>query len=137
VDNSFAPKYLTIKGKGDIIKELKSAVKSAGEVIWRPTPIARVKRLRGTLAQLLKTRPTPAHQAQRDTKEAALAALKDAQPIDMDLVNASKRGGSSIVSSAINFALLWAKVGGGLSAGRVQSVAVKLIVDREREIARV
>ena len=136
VDNSFAPKYLTIKGKGDIIKELKSAVKSAGEVYLATDPDREGEAIAWHLAQLLKLDQPQRIKLNEITKEAALAALKDAQPIDMDLVNAqqARRILDRLVGYKIS-PLLWAKVGGGLSAGRVQSVAVKLIVDREREIA--
>jgi DNA topoisomerase-1 len=136
VDNSFAPRYLTIKGKGDIIKELKSAVKSAGEVYLATDPDREGEAIAWHLAQLLKLEQPQRIKLNEITKEAALAALKDAQPIDMDLVNAqqARRILDRLVGYKIS-PLLWAKVGGGLSAGRVQSVAVKLIVDREREIA--
>ena len=136
VDHNFEPRYLTIKGKGDVIKELKSAVKSAGEVYLATDPDREGEAIAWHLAELLKL-PNPKRiELHEITKEAALAALKDAHDIDMDRVNAqqARRILDRLVGYKIS-PLLWAKVRGGLSAGRVQSVAVKLIVDRERQIS--
>lgn len=136
VEHDFAPRYLTIKGKGDIVKELKSAVKSAGEVYLATDPDREGEAIAWHLAELLKLPEPKRIELHEITKEAALAALQDWHPIDMDRVNAqqARRILDRLVGYKIS-PLLWAKVRGGLSAGRVQSVAVKLIVDREREIA--
>ncbi|MGR4065204.1 MAG: type I DNA topoisomerase [Vulcanimicrobiaceae bacterium] len=136
VDNGFAPRYLTIKGKGDIIKDLKSAVKGAAEVYLATDPDREGEAIAWHLAELLKLQDPQRIELHEITKEAALAALKGAHHIDMDRVNAqqARRILDRLVGYKIS-PLLWAKVRGGLSAGRVQSVAVKLIVDREREIA--
>ena len=136
VDNDFTPKYLTIKGKGDVIKELKSAVKGASEVYLATDPDREGEAIAWHLAELLKLENPKRIELHEITKDAALAALKDAHNIDMDRVNAqqARRILDRLVGYKIS-PLLWAKVRGGLSAGRVQSVAVRLIVDREREIA--
>ncbi|HTX59527.1 MAG TPA: type I DNA topoisomerase, partial [Verrucomicrobiae bacterium] len=136
VENGFAPKYLTIKGKGDVIKELRSAVKGASEVYLATDPDREGEAIAWHLAELLKLPDPKRIELHEITKDAALAALRDWHHIDMDRVNAqqARRILDRLVGYKIS-PLLWAKVRGGLSAGRVQSVAVKLIVDREREIA--
>ncbi|GAC1305121.1 MAG: type I DNA topoisomerase [Vulcanimicrobiaceae bacterium] len=133
--NGFEPKYLTIKGKGDLIKELKAAVKSATDVFLATDPDREGEAIAWHLAELLKL-PNPKRiELHEITKEAALHAIESAHEIDMPRVNAqqARRILDRLVGYKIS-PLLWAKVRGGLSAGRVQSVAVKLIVDREREI---
>ena len=134
-ENDFAPRYLTIKGKGDVIKELKAAVKNASDVYLATDPDREGEAIAWHLAELLKLPDPKRIELHEITKEAALAALKDAHAIDVDRVNAqqARRILDRLVGYKIS-PLLWAKVRGGLSAGRVQSVAVKLIVDREREI---
>ncbi len=135
VEHDFTPKYLTIKGKGDVIKELKSAVKGASDVYLATDPDREGEAIAWHLAELLKLPKPMRIELHEITKEAALAALRDPHPIDMDRVNAqqARRILDRLVGYKIS-PLLWSKVRGGLSAGRVQSVAVKLIVDREREI---
>jgi DNA topoisomerase-1 len=135
VENDFTPRYLTIKGKGDVIKELRSAVKSATEVYLATDPDREGEAIAWHLAELLKLPDPKRIELHEITKAAALAALKDAHHIDMGRVNAqqARRILDRLVGYKIS-PLLWAKVRGGLSAGRVQSVAVKLIVDRERQI---
>ncbi len=136
VEHDFTPKYLTIKGKGDVIKELKSAVKGASDVYLATDPDREGEAIAWHLAELLKLPKPKRIELHEITKDAALAALRDPHPIDMDRVNAqqARRILDRLVGYKIS-PLLWAKVRGGLSAGRVQSVAVKLIVDREREIS--
>lgn len=136
VEHDFAPKYVTIKGKGDVIKDLKSAVKGASDVYLATDPDREGEAIAWHLAELLKLPEPKRIELHEITKEAALAALRHPHPIDMDRVNAqqARRILDRLVGYKIS-PLLWAKVRGGLSAGRVQSVAVKLIVDREREIA--
>lgn len=135
VDHDFTPKYLTIKGKGDIIKELRGAVKGATDVYLATDPDREGEAIAWHLAELLKLPEPKRIELHEITKDAALAALRDPHHIDMDRVNAqqARRILDRLVGYKIS-PLLWAKVRGGLSAGRVQSVAVKLIVDREREI---
>ena len=134
--NDFSPRYLTIKGKGDVIKDLKAAVKSAsGQVYLATDPDREGEAIAWHLAELLKLQDPMRIELHEITKDAALAAIKDPHPIDMPRVNAqqARRILDRLVGYKIS-PLLWAKVRGGLSAGRVQSVAVRLIVDREREI---
>jgi DNA topoisomerase-1 len=135
VDHDFAPKYLTIKGKGDIIKELKAAAKSASEVYLATDPDREGEAIAWHLAEILKLEHPKRIELHEITKDAALAAIADPHEIDMPRVNAqqARRILDRLVGYKIS-PLLWAKVRGGLSAGRVQSVAVRLIVDREREI---
>ncbi len=135
VEHNFTPKYLTIKGKGDIIKELRSAVKGATDVYLATDPDREGEAIAWHLAELLKLPHPHRIELHEITKEAAMAALRDPHVIDMDRVNAqqARRILDRLVGYKIS-PLLWSKVRSGLSAGRVQSVAVKLIVDREREI---
>ncbi len=135
VEHDFAPRYLTIKGKGDVIKDLKTATKAATEVFLATDPDREGEAIAWHLAELLKLENPKRIELHEITKEAALRAIADAHSIDMDRVNAqqARRILDRLVGYKIS-PLLWAKVRGGLSAGRVQSVAVKLIVDREREI---
>jgi DNA topoisomerase I len=135
VEHGFTPRYLTIKGKGDVIRELKAAAKSASEVFLATDPDREGEAIAWHLAELLKLENPKRIELHEITKDAALAALRDPHPIDMPRVNAqqARRILDRLVGYKIS-PLLWAKVRGGLSAGRVQSVAVRLIVDREREI---
>jgi DNA topoisomerase-1 len=135
VAHDFAPKYLTIKGKGDVIKDLKSAVKTATDVFLATDPDREGEAIAWHLAELLKLESPKRIELHEITKEAARHAIENAHAIDMDRVNAqqARRVLDRLVGYKIS-PLLWSKVRGGLSAGRVQSVAVKLIVDREREI---
>jgi DNA topoisomerase-1 len=135
VADGFTPRYLTIKGKGDIIKDLKAAAKGASDVYLATDPDREGEAIAWHLAELLKLEHPQRIELHEITREAALAALRDPHPIDMPRVNAqqARRILDRLVGYKIS-PLLWAKVRGGLSAGRVQSVAVRLIVDREREI---
>jgi DNA topoisomerase I len=135
VEGDFAPRYLTIKGKGDVIKDLKAAAKSASDVYLATDPDREGEAIAWHLAELLKLQNPKRIELHEITKDAALAAIKHPHPIDMPRVNAqqARRILDRLVGYKIS-PLLWAKVRGGLSAGRVQSVAVRLIVDREREI---
>jgi DNA topoisomerase-1 len=135
VENGFAPRYLTIKGKGDVIKDLRAAAKSASEVFLATDPDREGEAIAWHLAELLKLENPKRIELHEITKAAALRAIDGAHEIDMDRVNAqqARRILDRLVGYKIS-PLLWAKVRGGLSAGRVQSVAVKIIVDREREI---
>jgi DNA topoisomerase-1 len=135
VENGFTPRYLTIKGKGDIIKDLKAAAKGASEVYLATDPDREGEAIAWHLAELLKLDQPMRIELHEITRDAALAAIKEPHPIDMPRVNAqqARRILDRLVGYKIS-PLLWAKVRGGLSAGRVQSVAVRIIVDREREI---
>jgi DNA topoisomerase I len=136
IENDFAPSYVTIKGKGDVIKELRAAVKNASHVYLATDPDREGEAIAWHLAELLKLQDPKRIELHEITKSAAQHALKQPSPINIDRVNAqqARRILDRLVGYQIS-PLLWRKVRGGLSAGRVQSVAVKLIVDREREIA--
>ena len=135
VEHGFLPRYLTIKGKGDVIKDLKSAAKAASDVFLATDPDREGEAIAWHLAELLKLENPKRIELHEITKAAAVKAIESAHAIDMDRVNAqqARRILDRLVGYKIS-PLLWSKVRGGLSAGRVQSVAVKLIVDREREI---
>ncbi|MDQ6767784.1 MAG: type I DNA topoisomerase [Candidatus Eremiobacteraeota bacterium] len=135
-DNNFAPSYVTIKGKGDVIKELRSAAKKATHIYLATDPDREGEAIAWHLAELLKLAQPQRIELHEITKSAAQHALKHPSPLNTDRVNAqqARRILDRLVGYKIS-PLLWRKVRGGLSAGRVQSVAVKLIVDREREIA--
>ncbi|HEV2878403.1 MAG TPA: type I DNA topoisomerase, partial [Candidatus Eremiobacteraceae bacterium] len=135
-ENGFTPSYVTIKGKGDVIKELRSAAKKATHIYLATDPDREGEAIAWHLAELLKLAEPQRIELHEITKSAAQNALKHPSPLNLDRVNAqqARRILDRLVGYKIS-PLLWRKVRGGLSAGRVQSVAVKLIVDREREIA--
>ncbi|OFX32282.1 MAG: DNA topoisomerase I [Armatimonadetes bacterium RBG_16_67_12] len=137
VDDDFAPKYIVIKGKGPIIKELKDAAKKASTIYMATDPDREGEAISWHLSEVLRPvnpsiRRIEFHEV---TKEAVQRALKHPREIDQNLVNAQQA--RRILDRLVGYKLsplLWRKIRGGLSAGRVQSVAVRLIVDREREI---
>jgi DNA topoisomerase-1 len=135
VEHGFTPRYLTIKGKGEVIKDLRSAAKNASEVYLATDPDREGEAIAWHLAELLKLDDPKRIELHEITKEAARAALSQPHHIDMNRVNAqqARRILDRLVGYKIS-PLLWAKVRSGLSAGRVQSVAVRLIVERERAI---
>ncbi len=137
VKNGFEPKYITIRGKGDLLSKLKKDSKTVKKVYLATDPDREGEAISWHLAQLLdidessKCRIT----FNEITKNAVTQAIKEPRPIDIDLVNAqqARRVLDRIVGYKIS-PILWRKVKKGLSAGRVQSVATRMIVDREREI---
>ncbi len=137
IENDFEPKYITIRGKGDIISKLKKEAKAAKKVYLATDPDREGEAISWHLASLLnigsneKCRIT----FNEITKNAVKNAIKAPREIDMDLVDAqqARRVLDRIVGYKIS-PLLWRKVRKGLSAGRVQSVAARLICDREDEI---
>jgi len=136
VENEFAPHYVVIKGKAPIIKELKLAVKAAKEVFLAPDPDREGEAIAWHLAALVdQGRAIHRIYLHEITKPALSAALASPSEIDINKVNAQQA--RRILDRLVGYKLsplLWAKVTGGLSAGRVQSVAVRLICEREREI---
>lgn len=136
-DGDFEPKYITIRGKGDLIAKMKKAAKSADKIYLAADPDREGEAISWHLAQLLeideksKCRIT----FNEVTKNAVLASLKAPREIDINLVNSqqARRVLDRVVGYKIS-PILWKKVKRGLSAGRVQSAVTKMIVDREREI---
>lgn len=137
VENSFEPRYITIRGKGKVLSELRDSAKKADRVLLATDPDREGEAISWHLVEALKLDPTEANRIQFNeiTEEAVKNALKSPRPIDRDLVDAyqARRVLDRIVGYKLS-PLLWRKVKAGLSAGRVQSVAVRLITDREREI---
>ncbi|WP_309121298.1 type I DNA topoisomerase [Paenibacillus sp.] len=137
VEQGFAPKYITIRGKGDVLKELKDARKKVKRVYLAADPDREGEAIAWHLAHYLEIDETePCRVVFNEiTKQAVKEAFKQPRKINMDLVNAqqARRILDRLVGYKIS-PLLWKKVKKGLSAGRVQSVAVKLISDREKEI---
>lgn len=133
----FEPRYITIRGKGDLIAKLKKKAKAADQVLLATDPDREGEAISWHLAEVLDIDPTtPCRITFNEvTKDVVKGAVKEARPIDMDLVNAqqARRVLDRIVGYQIS-PLLWKKVKKGLSAGRVQSAVVRMIVDREREI---
>lgn len=137
VEHEFEPKYITIRGKGDILKELKDSSKKVKAVYLAADPDREGEAIAWHLAKSLDIDPSqPVRVVFNEiTKEAVKDAFKHPRSLNMDLVHAqqARRILDRLVGYRIS-PLLWKKVKRGLSAGRVQSVAVRLIVDREREI---
>ena len=139
VEHNFEPQYINIRGKGDLIKELKKDAKSAKKVYLATDPDREGEAIAWHLSHILDvdedkiTRVT----FNEITKSAVQKAIKEPRDIDVNLVDAqqARRVLDRIVGYKMS-PVLWKKVRRGLSAGRVQSVAVKLIVDREEEIEK-
>ncbi|OXS60018.1 DNA topoisomerase I [Cohnella sp. CIP 111063] len=138
VENGFQPKYITIRGKGNVLKELRDARKKVKKVYLAADPDREGEAIAWHLAHYLELDEKEDCRVvfNEITKQAVKDAFKSPRPIDMDLVNAqqARRVLDRLVGYKIS-PLLWKKVKKGLSAGRVQSVAVKLIYDRENEIS--
>lgn len=137
VENDFNPKYITIRGKGSVLKELKDASKKVKHVFLAADPDREGEAIAWHLAHYLDLNESDTCRVvfNEITKQAVKDAFKSPRKINMDLVNAqqARRILDRLVGYKIS-PLLWKKVKKGLSAGRVQSVAVKLIIDRENEI---
>jgi len=137
IDKGFEPKYITIRGKGNVLKELKDASKKVKHVYLAADPDREGEAIAWHLAHYLELDQNEKCRVvfNEITKQAVKNAFKSPRPINMDLVNAqqARRILDRLVGYQIS-PLLWKKVKKGLSAGRVQSVAVKLIIDRENEI---
>lgn len=139
IENDFTPEYINIRGKGDLIKTLKKEAKNAKYVYLATDPDREGEAIAWHLAYILEI---PEDEVCRVTfneitKEAIQKSIKSPRKIDKDLTDAqqARRVLDRIVGYKIS-PILWKKVKRGLSAGRVQSVAVKLIVDREEEIEK-
>ena len=137
IENDFEPQYINIRGKGDLIKSLKKDAKDTKKIYLATDPDREGEAIAWHLSNLLDvdrekiTRVT----FNEITKTAVQKAMKNSREIDLNLVDAqqARRVLDRIVGYKIS-PVLWKKVKRGLSAGRVQSVAVKLIVDKEEEI---
>ena len=137
VDGDFEPKYITIRGKGEILAKLRKEAKKADKIYLATDPDREGEAISWHLLHALKLEGKDVSRISFNeiTKNAVKESLKHPRKIDMDLVDAqqARRVLDRIVGYKIS-PLLWAKVKRGLSAGRVQSVALRLIVDRENEI---
>ena len=137
VKNDYEPKYITIRGKGEILANLRKEVKKADKVYLATDPDREGEAISWHLSKALKLEDKKVYRISFNeiTKNAGKASLKTPRDIDMDLVDAqqARRVLDRVVGYRIS-PLLWAKVKRGLSAGRVQSVALRIIADREAEI---
>lgn len=138
VEHDYEPKYITIRGKGDILANLRKEVKKADKIYLATDPDREGEAISWHLSKALKlddTKKVCRISFNEITKNAVKASLKQAREIDMNLVDAqqARRMLDRMVGYRIS-PLLWVKVKRGLSAGRVQSVALRIICDREAEI---
>lgn len=137
VEHDYEPKYITIRGKGDILAALRKEAKKADKVYLATDPDREGEAISWHLAAALKLEDEDIYRITFNeiTKNAVKASLKEARKIDMNLVDAqqARRVLDRVVGYGIS-PLLWAKIKRGLSAGRVQSVALRMICDRENEI---
>src|SRR5699024_10307883 len=136
-ENNFEPKYITIRGKGDILKDLRSTAKKAEKIYLAADPDREGEAIAWHLAHALKIDEDSECRVvfNEITEDAIKESFKQPRSIDSDLVDAqqARRILDRLVGYNIS-PLLWKKVKKGLSAGRVQSVALKMIIDREEEI---
>ncbi len=137
-EHDYEPKYITIRGKGELLASLRKEVKRADKVYLATDPDREGEAISWHLCKALKLEDKNVYRISFNeiTKSAVKASLKNAREIDMDLVDAqqARRVLDRVVGYRIS-PLLWAKVKRGLSAGRVQSVALRIIADREEEIS--
>ena len=136
-ENDFEPKYITIRGKGEILAKLRKEVKKADKIYLATDPDREGEAISWHLTKALKLDDKDVSRISFNeiTKSAVKTSLKNPREIDMDLVDAqqARRMLDRMVGYRIS-PLLWAKVKRGLSAGRVQSVALRIVCDREEEI---
>ncbi len=137
IENDFEPEYINIRGKGDLIKELKKEAKKAKKIYIATDPDREGEAIAWHLAKILEDEKDKITRVTFNeiTKNAVKQAIKEPREIDVNLVDAqqARRVLDRIVGYKMS-PVLWKKVKRGLSAGRVQSVAVKMIVEREEEI---
>ena len=136
-EEDYEPKYITIRGKGEVLAKLRKEVKKADKIYLATDPDREGEAISWHLTQALKLEGKDVSRISFNeiTQSAVKASLKNAREIDMDLVDAqqTRRMLDRMVGYRIS-PLLWAKVKRGLSAGRVQSVALRIVCDREEEI---
>ncbi|MGL4571880.1 MAG: type I DNA topoisomerase [Clostridium sp.] len=139
IDNNFEPKYITIRGKGDLLKGLRKAAKKADKIYLATDPDREGEAISWHLANLLNIEEGAECRIvfNEVTKSAVKSSIKNARKIDLDLVDAqqARRILDRLVGYEIS-PILWKNVKWGLSAGRVQSAALKLICDRDEEIKK-
>lgn len=139
IDNNFEPKYITIRGKGELLKSLRKAAKKADKIYLATDPDREGEAISWHLANLLKIDENEDCRIvfNEITKSAVKSSIKNARKINQDLVDAqqARRILDRLVGYEIS-PILWKNVKWGLSAGRVQSAALKLICDREEEIKK-
>ena len=138
-EDNYRPNYITIRGKGPVLKELRTAAKKAKKIYLAADPDREGEAIAWHLAHNLNVDPSSECRVvfNEITKEAVKDSFKSPRSINMDLVDAQQ--GRRILDRLVGYnisPLLWKKVKKGLSAGRVQSVAVKMIIDRENEIKK-
>lgn len=137
MENNYQPHYISIRGKGDVIKELRKEAKKASKVYLAADPDREGEAIAWHLSYLLGLDPKDSNRVvfNEITKDAVKNAFKYPRSINMDLVDAqqARRVLDRLVGYSIS-PLLWAKIKKGLSAGRVQSIALNLIIKREQEI---
>ena len=138
VEHDYEPKYITIRGKGDVVAALRKEVKKADKIYLATDPDREGEAISWHLTEALKLADKKVYRITFNeiTKNAVKESLKNARSIDMNLVDAQQT--RRILDRMVGYRispLLWAKVKRGLSAGRVQSVALRLICDREEEVA--
>lgn len=137
IENDFEPEYINVRGRGDKVREIKALAKDAKAVCLATDPDREGEAISWHLCNLLEINPEEAERIEFNeiTKDAVKTAVKDTRPIDMALVDAQQ--GRRVIDRLVGYRispLLWQKVRRGLSAGRVQSAALKMVCDREREI---
>ena len=137
IEHDYEPKYITIRGKGDILSALRKEVKKAEKIYLATDPDREGEAISWHLYEALKLQDKKEYRITFNeiTKTAVRESLKHPREIDMNLVNAQQT--RRILDRMVGYRispLLWEKVKRGLSAGRVQSVALRLIGDREDEI---
>ena len=137
IENDFEPEYINVRGKADVIKEIKTAAKASSKVFLATDPDREGEAIAWHICNVLGIKPEDANRIEfhEITKSAITQAVSNPRPIDMNLVDAQQ--GRRVTDRIVGYGIspvLWAKVGKGLSAGRVQSVALKIICDREDEI---
>ena len=137
IEHGFTPKYITIRGRGEILDRIRKEAKNASKIFLATDPDREGEAISWHLATVLGLDEKDVNRVEffEITSKAVKSAIKSSRPIDMDLVNAqqARRVLDRLVGYKIS-PLLWAKVRKGLSAGRVQSVATAMICDREHEI---
>ncbi len=137
IENNFEPEYINVRGKADVIKEIKAAAKASDKVYLATDPDREGEAIAWHICNVLDIDPAKANRIEfhEITKSAVTQAVKNPRSIDLNLVDAQQ--GRRVTDRIVGYGIspvLWAKVGRGLSAGRVQSVALKIICDREDEI---